>query len=100
MLALNEFGAEVVLLSSSWFSIFLNLSTNVLKTGPDRPVRPVEPSTGDLSGSVQPNEPFYGQTGIKPVKPPVEPPNRSNRPVFYEPAKLFFSLFYKYLLLL
>ena len=61
--------------------------TNVLKTGPDRPV---EPSTGDLSGSVQPNEPFYGQTGIKLVKPPVEPPNRSNRPVFYEPAKLFF----------
>ena len=47
--------------------------------------------TGDLSNSVQPNEPFYDQTGIEPVKPPVEPPNRSNHPIFYEPAKPFFS---------
>ena len=63
---------------------------NVLKTEPDRPVRPVEPSTSELSSSVQLNEPFYGQTGIELFKPPVEPPNWTNCPVFYEPAKLFF----------
>ena len=74
--------------------------TNVLKTESDRPVRPVEPSTGDLSGSIKPNEPFLGKTGIESVKPSVELPNWSNRPVFYEPAKLFIFLFYKYLLLL
>ena len=62
-------------------------STNVLKTGPDRPVRPVEPPTGQLFGSVRLKEPFYGRTGIEPFKPPVGPPNRTNRPVFHEPAK-------------
>ena len=41
----------------------------VLKIGPDRPVRPVEPSTGELSGSVRFNEPFV-------VEPAL---NRSNR---------------------
>ena len=65
-------------------------STNVLKTGPDRPVGPVQPPTGQLSGSVRLNEPFYGWTGIEPFKPPVEPPNRINRPVFHEPAKPYF----------
>ena len=74
-----------------WIILIWVIPTNVLKTGPDWSIRPVEPSTGDLSGSVQPNEPFYGQTDIELVKPLVELPNRSNRPVFYEPAKLFFS---------
>ena len=67
------------------------VAANVLKTGPDRPVRPVEPPTGQLSGSVRLKEPFCGRTGIKPFKPPVEPPNRTNRPVFHEPAKPSFS---------
>ena len=60
---------------------------NVLKTGPDRPVRPVEPPTGQLFGSIRLKEPFCGRTGIEPFKPPVGPPNRTNRPVFHEPAK-------------
>ena len=62
----------------------------VLKTGPDRPVGPVQPPTGQLSGSVRLNEPFYGWTGIEPFKPPVEPPNRTNHPVFHKPVKPFF----------
>ena len=41
----------------------------VLKTGPDRPVRPVQPSTGELSGSVRFNEPFAVESAL----------NRSNR---------------------
>ena len=43
--------------------------TMVLKTGPAGPVRPVEPSIGELSGSVRFNEPFV-------VEPAL---NRSNR---------------------
>ena len=64
--------------------------TNVLKTGPDRLVRPIEPPTGQLSGSVRLNEPFSDRTGIEPFKPPVGPSNRTNRPVFHEPAKPYF----------
>ncbi|RVW56172.1 Retrovirus-related Pol polyprotein from transposon TNT 1-94 [Vitis vinifera] len=63
------------------------VAANVLKTGPDRPVRPVEPPTGQLFGSVRLKEPFYGRTGIEPFKPPVGPPNRTNRPVFIEHLK-------------
>lgn len=46
-----------------------SLFSMVLKTGPDQPVRPVEPSTGELSGSVRFNGPFV----VEPVL------NRSNR---------------------
>ena len=63
---------------------------NVLKTEPDRPVRPVEPPTGHLSGSIRLNELFCDRTGIEPFKPPVGPLNRTNRPVFHEPAKPYF----------
>ena len=49
----------------------------VLKTGPDQPVRPVQPSTGELFGSIRFNEPFV----VKPVL------NRTNRPVFCKPDK-------------
>ena len=54
----------------------------VLKTEPNRPVWLVKPSTDELSDSVHLNEPFRGQTGIEQFKSTVEPPNRTNRPVF------------------
>lgn len=59
----------------------------VSKTGSDRPVRPVKPLTGELSGLVHPNKLFRGQTSIEPFKLTVEPPNRMNRSVFYKPVR-------------
>ena len=58
---------------------------NVLKTGPDRPVGPVQPSTGHNSGPVSPIEPFNDQTGHEPPKPTVGPVTRWNRTVLIEP---------------
>ena len=54
--------------------IFIDLKNilvfiNVLKTGPDRPVRPVEPSTGHKTGPVQSKNRFC-------IEPAL---NRSNR---------------------
>ncbi|CAL5361436.1 unnamed protein product [Camellia sinensis] len=51
--------------------LLLEVENMVLKTGPDRPVEPVEPVTGWGSGPVDP---------LKPVNPPVKPVNRSTRP--------------------
>ena len=45
------------------------LIINVLKTGSDRPVRPVEPSTGHKTGSVQSKNHFFIKSAL----------NRSNR---------------------
>ena len=39
------------------------ISSTVLKTGPDRPVRPVQPGTGSQSGPV--NTPKAGQQPVK-----------------------------------
>ena len=39
------------------------IKTTVLKTGPDRPVRPVQPGTGSQSGPV--NTPKTGQQPVK-----------------------------------
>ena len=41
----------------------MNIGTIVLKTGPDRPVRPVQPGTGIQSGPV--NTPKTGQQPVK-----------------------------------
>ena len=41
----------------------LLVRTTVLKTGPDRPVRPVQPGTGSQSGPV--NTPKTGQQPVK-----------------------------------
>ena len=61
----------------------LTVYTNVLKTGPDRPVRP---STGHHSGPVRPFGPQRGWAGIEPDEPTIRPPNRTNRPVPFEPS--------------
>ena len=58
---------------------------NVLKTGPDRPVQPVQPSTGHVSGPVHPIEPLGYWTGHEPPEPTVRPVTRSNRTVQNEP---------------
>ena len=50
--------------------------TNVLKTGPDRPVQPVQPSTGHISGPVLSIKPLNYWTGYEPPEPTVEPVNR------------------------
>ena len=49
------------------------VKTNVLKTGPDRPV---QPSTGHISGPVHSIKPFNYWTGYEPPEPAVEPVNR------------------------
>ena len=49
-------------------TVICDLSTTVLKTGPDRPVRPVQPGTGSQSGPVK-----TPKTGQKPEKTRVEP---------------------------
>ena len=50
-----------------WNYFYYNLLTKqictVLKTGPDRPVRPVQPGTGSQSGPV--NTPKTGQQPVK-----------------------------------
>ena len=45
---------------------------NVLKTGSDRPVQPVQPSTGRISGLVHPIKLFNYWTGYEPPEPAVE----------------------------
>ena len=54
--------------------------TNVLKTGPDRSVQPVQLLIGHNSDPVCPIEPFKDQTGHEPPKPAVGPvePDGSN----------------------
>ena len=64
--------------------LFFILS-NVLKTGPDRPVVPVQPSTGHNSGPVSPIEPLNDQTGHESPKPAVGPMTRWNWTVLIEP---------------
>ena len=67
--------------------------SNVLKTGPDRPVRSVKPSTGHKTGPVQSKNRFC----IELPEPAVGPVNRMNRPVLSEPAgslpHIFFYFF-------
>ena len=41
--------------------------SNVLKTGSDRPVRPVGPSTGHKTGPVQCKKPFLIELAVEPV---------------------------------
>ena len=52
------------------------VKSNVLKTGPDRPVQPVQPLTGRISGPMHPIKPFSYWTGYEPPDPVVEPVNR------------------------
>ena len=42
------------------------VTSNVLKTGPDRPVQPVEPSTGHKTGPVQSKNRFFIETALNP----------------------------------
>ena len=49
---------------------------NVLKTGPDRSVQPVGPSTGKVSDPVSFIKPATSRTGSEPPKPMVKPVNR------------------------
>ena len=48
---------------SNFLSSWTTPLTTVLKTGPDRPVRPVQPGTGSQSGPV--NTPKTGQQPVK-----------------------------------
>ena len=41
----------------------------VLKTGPDRLARPIEPSTGELFGSIRFNEPFVVKSALNRSNP-------------------------------
>lgn len=63
------------------FSLAVRVArVSVLKTG--RPVQPVGPSTGPLSGSVPPNNRFVTKTGLESEnrsRPVVERPARENR---------------------
>ena len=60
--------------------------TNVLKSGPDRPVGPVQPSTGHHSGPIRSFGPDWDRTGVEPFEPAVQPVNRTNRPVPKKPT--------------
>ena len=51
---------------------------NVLKIGPDRPVRP---PTGHRSSPVQSFGPDWDRTRVGSLEPAVQPVNRTNRPV-------------------
>ena len=66
---------------------------NVLKTGPDRPVRPVQPSTVKSSDPVHSIRPFGNWTGHEPLKPSVRPVTRLNRTVLHEPNSSYCPLF-------
>ena len=55
--------------------------TNVLKTGPNRAVRPVGLSTGDLFSSVPSFGPTINWTGVEPLEPIVEPSNCLDRAI-------------------
>ena len=65
--------------------LYIYILINVLKIGPDRPVQPVQPSTGHISGPVHSIKPFNYWTGYEPPEPAVEPVNRKNRTVLNEP---------------
>lgn len=56
--------------------------SSVLKPGPDRPVEPVEPATGQGNGPVNLQKSSNFKTGLKTknrIDPAVEPLNHSNR---------------------
>ena len=65
------------------------VKSNVLKTGPDRPVQPVQPLTGRISGPMHPIKPFSYWTGYEPPDPAVEPVNRT---VLNEPNSPYWSV--------
>ena len=85
------FGVSTLFLFNQVFELLILVqSSNVLKTGPDRPVRPVIASTGHKTGPVQCKKTVFYRTG----EPAVELVNRqsnrwSNRPV---PINFFFFL--------
>ena len=54
------------------------IKSNVLKTGPDRPVQPVQPLTGHVSDPVHSIESLGYWTGHEPPEPAVGPMTRSN----------------------
>ena len=68
---------------------------NVLKTGPDRPVRPVQPSTVNIFSPVHSIRPFGYWTVHEPLKPAVRPVTRLNRTVLHEPNSSYCPLFCK-----
>ena len=69
------------------FKLISTLLTNVLKTGPDRPVRPVRPPAGHRTGPVRSFGPDGDRTGVEPVEPAVQPVNR--------PVQLILIFFFK-----
>lgn len=57
------------------------MSSNVLKTGLDQPVQPVQPSIGHMSSPIHSIEPFNYWTGHEPSELAVRPVTRWNRTV-------------------
>ena len=88
-------------MSETFSSIQCEISM-VLKTGPDRPVRPVGPPTGHRSGSVWSSfrfgpviRPDGDRTEIGPLEPAVQLVNRTNWPVLREKTSSnYFNFFF------
>jgi hypothetical protein len=93
---------------------FESVQTNVMKTGPDRPVRPVQPEPGPSTGPDRSTKPLVLKTANKPLQTgvnrgePAKPVNRSRFwltgrfwPTWKKIAQVFFFfLFFQFFLFL